>query len=171
MGAGSKVFFSRNKQIAIPSSHGVVRMGEDLVELTNERRQFHAKPFNKQIWYNSLVMGLYDIETNGVDMQEVAKKGVLATIVDRGAALLSKAITSSNAKAKFAYDDEPDDENEQEEPVVQATRGRKRKTAEPPSEEPIEEARPHEAERTWQTLAIPDNFVKRMSRESAAARR
>lgn len=88
---------TKNFQISFPSMSHVRRMGEDMIDQTNNRRHFHGKPFIKQDFYNCLIMGVHEIEAEeDLDFEEVKKKGLLAVIVDRGANRLSHDMTTED---------------------------------------------------------------------------
>lgn len=84
--------FQRSMQITIPSSAPVKRMGVEMIEMTALRLQrFLSRKVNKQAFYNMLIAGIYELETKGdLDFKEVEKKGLLATITDRGASYVAK---------------------------------------------------------------------------------
>lgn len=88
-------------QISFPSMDHVRKMVEAMVEQTNNRREFHNGKFTKQTFYNSVLLGLNDIDAkDDLDVQEVAKKGLLAVVVDRGASILSHTITADDEMAE-----------------------------------------------------------------------
>lgn len=87
----------KNFQISFPSMAHVRRMGEDMIEWTNNRRHFHGKPFIKQDFYNCLIMGVHEVETQeDLDFEEIKRKGLLAVIIDRGASRLSRDMVNDD---------------------------------------------------------------------------
>lgn len=111
--------YQREYQITIPSSEPVRAKGAEMIDATKQRRNFQGRSFNKQSFYNCIILGLYDVESKrDVDQADIDSKGLLAIIVDRGASELAKMIASSDAPlrprgAPVAIDLGDDDEEEE----------------------------------------------------------
>lgn len=117
--------YQREHQITIPSSEPVRRKGAEMIDATKRRRSFQGRSISKQAFYNCLILGLYELESSrDLDPDAVEEKGLLAVLIDRGAAELSKLIASVDApfasrgvRASVpALDDEDDEAEEVREP-------------------------------------------------------
>lgn len=90
--------FQRQFQITVPSSKPVRDRGLAMNDATRRRRGFQGKTFNKQAFYNCLILGVYDVESNrDLDPDELAERGLLAVLIDRGATELSRLIAADDA--------------------------------------------------------------------------
>jgi hypothetical protein len=77
----------------------VKKMLDELVDSTNRRRDWHGSKFTIQALVNSLVVGLYEAEAEGVvDWSEMKRIGVLASLVDSGARRLNRDIAREDVK-------------------------------------------------------------------------
>jgi hypothetical protein len=111
--------YQRKYQITIPSSEPVRKKGIRMLDATRRRRpKFHGQAFSKQAFFNCLIAGMYELEANrDLDMKEVEAKGLLAVVVDRGAAEISRMIAAEEesflpqgVRASIGVRDEEEDE-------------------------------------------------------------
>lgn len=131
-------------QISFPSMDDVRKMVEAMQDQTNNRRDFHGGRFTKQVFCNSLIMGVYEIEANDdLDLEKVKELGLLATVIDRGADSLSRSITS-------------DDKDRRRSGRIAARSWVGRAAME--EEEEAAPARPP-ARPPWRSLAVPADFL------------
>lgn len=96
---------SRRNQITIPTTHGLVRKYDDLIDWINQSdRTYQGKRFSKLRFWNSLMLGIVEAFDDGeVDHEEIDKKGLLGYLIDNGAHLMAQASTADTAR-QVGYD-------------------------------------------------------------------
>ncbi|MDR3582558.1 MAG: hypothetical protein P4L67_04765 [Candidatus Pacebacteria bacterium] len=82
---------SREKQITVQATPEMVELFDDVIHYLNQHRKFGTKKYDKKRFYNSLLLGVLDFHYAGdFDIEEFKKKGLVLTLIDRGALLHSR---------------------------------------------------------------------------------
>jgi hypothetical protein len=91
---------SRRNQITIPTTHGLVRKYDDLIDWINQSgRDWQGKRFNKLRFWNSLMLGIAEaFDDGGVDHEAIDEKGLLGYLIDNGAHLMAVATTAGTSE-------------------------------------------------------------------------